>query len=822
VKALRKRFGAELGMVVITLALVAGALVGSGFAASNLDTVDPLAWLANREGGITRVNPQTGRPVDGLKIAQSGANLQVTQADGILTVMDPDSKQLIVIDLSMLSVAGRRSANGDFEVLVSTGKIYLVNKGVGDLERIHPLNASTIGRPVRLEKRLADTTVAADGAVWLLDQKGELQSQEWSDSQTGFVQGERRTIAGAGERAVLVAHGSGVTVVDPATRTATQTGTGEGDRTTTLPPLDGQLLAADISPADLAVVSAPAKSALLLVRGDEASIVDAGKRGCRKPGKPVVFNGRIYAACPGDRKVIVVDPAGGPAQDIPAPPGEDLELVAHAGMLLVNVRDGQDGLVIMPNGEVREIRTHDARLPVTVPTPIASAVPSTMDNRGNGRNSPTAGVTTGAPRTGAPAPNATTGPPRTGTPGPGPGQTRTPGPGATTAAPTTAAPGPQQQTPTGVNAVARPDGTIRVSWTAPQIAPASYRVVHVESTQVVASTNGMATSAIATVRPVGQPASFFVEAVAANGRVYRSAQSAPATPFGRPDAPGIQPVGVAARGPLSIVLRVTVDPGSDGGSPLSTYDVTVTDSGGRSLAAAQGIPIGQRPYDFTVTCDQNSDLCLAGGDVNVTATVSNAAGAGPGASRGSNVPYPAAFNYGDTVMIISSGMKCLDRTGRDMYLRTCNGSQSQLWRPLATADIHSAVDNQCMFTDDDGKLTLHDSRTNDCTQKEHRYNHVRIDRNDRYLQNDDHRGCILPIGDPAGEGVPVRTNADCQFTIAERWTLFKPVQPLTSVAAVSPAAAMPTGMPAAAMPGVMLLVLAASLVQIRYRSRRWR
>src|SRR5215470_6627398 len=116
-----KRFGTELGMVLITLALVAGALVGSGFAANNLGTIDALAWLANRDGGITRVNPRTGRPVDGLKVGTNGANLQVTQADGILTVMNPDNKELIVIDLSMLSVAGKRTANAGVEVLVATG-----------------------------------------------------------------------------------------------------------------------------------------------------------------------------------------------------------------------------------------------------------------------------------------------------------------------------------------------------------------------------------------------------------------------------------------------------------------------------------------------------------------------------------------------------------------------------------------------------------------------------------------------------------------------------------------------------------------------------
>lgn len=816
--ALEMKFGAELGMILITLGLVAGALVGSGFAASNLGTVDPLAWLANRDGGITRVNPQTGRAVEGLKISQNGANLQVTQADGILTIIDPTTNELVVIDLSLLSVAGKRGAGPNVEVLVTTGKIFTVNKDIGELSRINALNASTIGRPVRLERRLADTTAATDGAVWLLDQKGELQSQKWSDPQGGFVPGESRVITGAGDKAVLVAHGSGVTVVDPTTRTATQVGTEGADKTTTLPPIDGPLVAADISPPDLAVVSSPERSELLVVKENDPSIVDTARRGCRKPGKPVVFRDRIYAACPGDRKVIVVDPDGGPGQDIVTPPGEQIELVFNAGMLLVNVRDGQNGLVIMPDGAVREIRTHDPSLPVTVPTPIPSAMPSNMDGRNKGpQNSPRPNVTTGPPRnTGSPGPTAT-GNPRGGSGSPSPGRTgqptaspaRTPVP-----PPSSPAPNPARLTPTGVGATARPDGSVQVSWTAPQLLPASYRVVRADNPSVQLATVGGAArfAIIPPGLPLGQPVSFYVEAVAPDGKSYRSAQSSPqVTPFNAPGAPAIQNVVITARTPASITLRVTIEPTSDGGSTLSTYDVTLTDSGGRSLAAAQGVPIGQRPLDLTVSCTSNGDICLSGGDINVRATVFNTAGGSPPADRASNIPYPAPYDRngdtGATIMIISSGGKCLDRTGRDEFLRTCNGAQSQLWRALNTGDIHSVVDNWCLFTDDDGKLTLQGSN---CTQSEHRYNDVGVSRNDRFLRNDDHGGCILPIGDPAGEGVPVRTNGACTFSAAERWTFFKPVQPL------QPVSYGRSSVPAT-VPGVMLLVLALGLIQIRYR-----
>jgi len=167
------------------------------------------------------------------------------------------------------------------------------------------------------------------------------------------------------------------------------------------------------------------------------------------------------------------------------------------------------------------------------------------------------------------------------------------------------------------------------------------------------------------------------------------------------------------------------------------------------------------------------------------------------------------------VLIVSSGSKCLDRTGREMFLRTCNGGQGQMWRVHNTGNIHSVVDNWCLWSDDPGKLLL---KNDDCTNADRRFDDVGVNRNDRYLRNDDFKVCMVPIGDPAGENVVVRTNRGCTFTDPERWTIFKPVQPLQTVAIIQ----TDNGRVPATLPGVMLLVLALTLVQIRYRPRRSR
>jgi hypothetical protein len=117
-----------------------------------------------------------------------------------------------------------------------------------------------------------------------------------------------------------------------------------------------------------------------------------------------------------------------------------------------------------------------------------------------------------------------------------------------------------------------------------------------------------------------------------------------------------------------------------------------------------------------------------------------------------------------------------------------------------------------MFTDDPGKLTTQTGQ--DCTKSERRYDDLSVNRNERSLRNGEHGSCIAVMGDPAGEGTPVGANRGCLNTPAERWTFFKPVQPLRTVSYSESGWEW------------MLLVLALGLiqicVQIRYRSRRSR
>jgi hypothetical protein len=864
----------EIGLVVLVCALVAGAVVGTGLARTVLETPDPLAWLRNDRGQVVQVNPETGSPVEKLQVGAPGDPLSVTQGDGVLVVTNLRTNEVTVFDLSLLRVAGVRPAGqGALKVLLSKRQIYVVNKEAGEIILLDPLTAAPVAEPWRLDAPLADAALDATGAIWALGRTGRLVTLLWSDASRGFVERERRELAGVGGDAVLVAHEQGVTAVDPA-GPVRQVGTGR-DRSLQANGLAGRLAAADVSPAALVPVSSPGSASILLVGPDRAVAVDAGRLGCGKPGKPAVYRDMVYVSCTGDRKVIVLDAAGRRAgTDITT--ARDPELVLHAGLLIVNVPGAPNGFVVKPDGTTQQIQTDDPRVPVHDPDSQPTALPPGLGLRPTKPRPPTnqqgQNPNGGSPRQsegsrpGTPPPSSTgttsggpTANPATGTPGPTPGGgtpgpttpgspvpttpdpgPSTPDPGPTTPdpvpttpdpvpttpdpVPTTPDPGPTTPdpadlTPTGAIAEARTDSSVQVSWAPPRIPPTDYRILRAETGEQLATTGGGATSSIVTGLALGQPVSFVVEAVSAAGS-FRSAPSNAVVAFGRPGSPNIG-IELVTRSPTAITLRVSVDVVTDGGSPVTSYDLSVSTGAGRNLLTVQGVPIGQRPYQFVATCSEPGDICLSGGGLNAAATLVNAAGAGPPATTAFSVPEPPAFAFGQPFMMVSAGGKCMDA---DLRLHVCGGSAGQMWIHNNGGAITNQSNGWCLAAND----TLHLARDG-CSERPKRWSRVNAVGNTAMIQNQDSgRECVYVAGDVAGEGVQVLDREGCGNSAQERWTAYRqqagvPMTAATPAALTGPigggAKDGPLGAPAIAL---LLLPLAVGLVRRRGRVRRVR
>src|SRR5690606_19179572 len=125
-------------------------------------------------------------------------------------------------------------------------------------------------------------------------------------------------------------------------------GTG-ADLTTNAPALQGTVLPADHSPADLAPASVPERGVVVIVGRDTVREVDVAAIGCTDPGAPAVFRDRVYVPCTQAQKVIRLAPDGTRAgDDIALPEQGPVELVVDDDRLVVNVDGARTGIQVLP------------------------------------------------------------------------------------------------------------------------------------------------------------------------------------------------------------------------------------------------------------------------------------------------------------------------------------------------------------------------------------------------------------------------------------------------------------------------------------------
>lgn len=567
---LRSNRGAtEIGIAFVITALVAGVLVGTGMSDTALRASDGLTWLGDdKRGEVVQVNPSTGRPETRLIAAPPGDKLQISQVDGLLVVTDLTTGLVTFIDVSMLVTSGRWRGTGDgaTKVLLDANQLYVADRVRGTIQRVDPANASPVGAAWSAGLPLADATLDGKGVIWALRADGQLSALRWAGASKALVETlPPQKIGGAGPRSLLVAHEQGVTVLAPEGGVMTRVGT-EQDAVIAAPELGGTLFPPAQAPTGLVPVTVEATSTVVLMDGNRVHYVDVRQFGCERPEAPAVFQNRIYVACRGAGRVIVLGRDGRYLPpDIRVPEGENAILVLDDNRLIINVPGAPTGVVVEQDGSHHPINTHDGSVPVQdpgnrQPVVVPSRPPrSPRDNRpdddrpGNGRP--------GSPS--APAPTHSTAPP---------------------------APPPTPTTPINVSAQAHPDRVVTVSWE-PQGSPTGYRILRGDTSDVVGSAPAGARSATITSLPAGETLAFVVEAIHSGG-----------SSFSRPSN-------------VVTVLAPAPPPGPANGDTVITRATGFTTRAGISrITVTLNPPVLWR--DYTGGCTIN--VQGPGGDVNQT------------------------------------------------------------------------------------------------------------------------------------------------------------------------------------------------------------
>ncbi|WP_070321005.1 fibronectin type III domain-containing protein, partial [Cellulomonas iranensis] len=620
----RQRGFAEAGVAVTGAALVLGAALGSGVASTVVTMSDGVTWLPDDQTGqVVQINPGTGRAERRLQVAGPGAELDISQRDGVLVVGDGRTGSLTSIDLATLLASGQRTSGEPARVLVGGGLVYLVTPGSGVVRAVDPLTLKDLGTPHRVGGALADAVVDARGTVWVVTAGGDLQQVTWKPADERFDVGEPRPVRGAGSGTRLLPHERGVTLFAPDGGAVLQVGVGR-DLAVAVPDLAGEVLPADSSPTDLAPAGVPGRSAVVMLAGDRILDVGVGALGCERPGRPAVFAGLVYVPCTGAGRVVVLRPDGTRARaDVVVPGGRDPRLLVDDGRLVVHTEDGARAVVVEADGSTRAIDTGRSGAPVHDPRDTAAGPSAAVPPQ-----RPQQPTQPQRPDQGAPPPGADPGVPPVGAPEPPPGAPDAPTPGGTptlpvgtptgapTGEPTGRPPGTPTPTPTPtgtatptpdappgrpsavVATLGTPDAAgltdVTVTWRA-GTPPADDHVVRTSVAGVApVEVGGGATTA--TVRGVvcGTRVTFSVEAVAGAERSAAATSAAVTTPACPPQAPAA-PTGVTAvaGGDGSVTVswtasRTPVDAylvGPEGGS-------TTTTSGDATSLVLRDLPPG--------------------------------------------------------------------------------------------------------------------------------------------------------------------------------------------------------------------------------------
>ncbi|MFL6119792.1 hypothetical protein [Actinophytocola sp.] len=391
----RVRDSASFGAASLGVLLLVGAALGTGVARTAVDVSDGLTWLPdNPRGEVVQVNPASGRPEVRLRVAGGDAQLDVTQKDGLLVILNRRNGQITVMDLATLLASGRRQAQPGpaTTVLVSHGRIYVVDRPGGTIADADPVTLADLGAPWRAGKPLADVVADDAGVVWAADYDGRLHSLDWVGEAGKFREKASELVQGAGPGTVLVPHAKGVTLFGLDDGVVRQVGTGS-DVSGSTPKLPGEVLAARSSPDALVPAAVPGRHTVVIVAGERVVRVDTAALGCPEPGRPVVFRDEVYVPCRGQGKVVVLDKAGRRGgSDVRTPGSGDPEIVLDDGRLVISAPGAERGVIVDADGATHSVTIRSPSLPVVNPDrpplpevpspPRPTPRPERPDNRG--------------------------------------------------------------------------------------------------------------------------------------------------------------------------------------------------------------------------------------------------------------------------------------------------------------------------------------------------------------------------------------------------------------------------------------------------------
>jgi hypothetical protein len=343
--------------MVLSAAVVTGAVVYPGFATADVDLNDGSVWVTNRvDGMVGHLNDQS-KVLDGGFTATT-TTFDVVQNAGNVFMNGDGGSLLNPVNPAMMAMDSETALGGGKQISQGTNIVSLSDSGTGKVWAMAnpdvPGFSDKTSIPILTGLRSAVSVAAPDDTIYTVDaQAGELVTTVMNDA--GKVASQERTtiegLAGPGEVQISVAGGKPVIFAPAAGKLFLP-----GGKSVTIPKAQGALLAQPTGEGDFAALETPTALLTQPLDGSAAKVVELGGTG--KAVAPVVQNGCVHAAWSGANKYVLACNGSGDLIDIPKAGGNS-EFVFRKNRDVVVLNDVNTGNVWLVNQNMLLVNNWD-------------------------------------------------------------------------------------------------------------------------------------------------------------------------------------------------------------------------------------------------------------------------------------------------------------------------------------------------------------------------------------------------------------------------------------------------------------------------------
>ncbi|MER7501535.1 hypothetical protein AB0L05_38160 [Nonomuraea pusilla] len=369
------RATAAIAGVAATILVAGAAWFGVGVSSANPRLADVGAWLwTAARGRIVHVNGLSGE-VDGYLDDKAGRRLRVVQDGSNVLLVDDRTGFVSRVEPSQLSVTQTRDLGAaGLQLVVSGPAAYAVDPAAGRVQRIDPVTLGTLGAPLTLPGPLGAARIDGGGRLWVpVTARGEVVPVAQGVAQSPVKVGE------PGEELSVTIAGGLPVVVNTRAATAVTIGGDGGVGEIALPKgVAGAAKGGVLTPAStdgpLVPVLTPGRSGLLVVIDTSSNSVLSTKVEVPDPsglGVPQVLGSTVYVPDRRRGSLVVWDSAAGgrpTTLQVAEGPGP-VDVFVKDGLLWANDENGDNAVVIDPEGRKHDVDKDDSDVPGPTNTP---------------------------------------------------------------------------------------------------------------------------------------------------------------------------------------------------------------------------------------------------------------------------------------------------------------------------------------------------------------------------------------------------------------------------------------------------------------------